>query len=540
MKRQAIGGLILTAFLCLCSTTTAAQEATVFTIKNTERHQTIDGFGASDAWSMNRIGLWADSVRQQTADWLFSTAMDDKGQPRGIGLSIWRFNLGAGSAEQGRASQIQRLTRTECFRNADGTYDWQKQHGQVEFLKMARRRGVPHLLAFLNSSPVFWTKNGLATNTGRDGTLNLREECYDSVAVFLADVMEGLKKHHGIHIDWLSPLNEPDGHWNWLGPKQEGTPSTNREAAALTRKIAGEFRSRRLDTRIMINESSDYRCMYRTHETDWQRGHHVRTFFSPDSTATYMGDLPNVSRIMAAHGYWTNTPVDTMRAIRERLRRECERYGVDLWHSEICIMGNDTEIGGGHRFDFGMKTALYVARIIHYDLVFANARSWQWWRAAGGDYKDGLLREYDDTPHRGGSNARQQGRVKDSKLLWALGNYSRFIRPGAVRLGVQASDSSGNIIADGCTDPYGLMCSAYRNADDTRVAVVINYSEQPKPFTLLSDDNNGKTTGSTERKWTMYRTSALNDEHISPVGEGVQPGKSITIPARSVVTIVER
>lgn len=85
-------------------------------------------------------------------------------------------------------------------------------------------------------------------------------------------------------------------------------------------------------------------------------------------------------------------------------------------------MSNDEEIGGGGGYDRTMKTALYVARIIHHDIVYAGARSWQWWRAVGGDYKDGLLREFSN---REGTN----GRVVDSKLLWALGNYSRFVRP---------------------------------------------------------------------------------------------------------------
>ena len=33
-------------------------------------------------------------------------------------------------------------------------------------------------------------------------------------------------------------------------------------------------------------------------------------------------------------------------------------------------MGNDEEIGGGGGFDHTMKTALYVARIIHHDIVY--------------------------------------------------------------------------------------------------------------------------------------------------------------------------
>ena len=68
----------------------AQKGASHFEIDTRAPLQTIDGFGASDAWSMQHIGLWPDSVRLQTADWLFSTENDSKGQPLGIGLSIWR------------------------------------------------------------------------------------------------------------------------------------------------------------------------------------------------------------------------------------------------------------------------------------------------------------------------------------------------------------------------------------------------------------------------------------------------------------------
>ena len=134
-------------------------QAQTFTIQTSSPRQTIQHFGASDAWSMQFIGLWDNEAEQQKiADWLFSTENDAQGQPRGIGLSVWRFNLGAGSAEQGDASQINPGTRTECFLKADGTYDWTKQPGQRKFLRMAKERGVPHFLAFLNSAPVYCSR----------------------------------------------------------------------------------------------------------------------------------------------------------------------------------------------------------------------------------------------------------------------------------------------------------------------------------------------------------------------------------------------
>lgn len=488
--------------------------------------QTMEHFGASDAWSMHILGLWPQEKQNQIADWLFSTENDANGKPKGIGLSLWRFNVGAGSTEQGEASQIgSSWMRTECFLQADGTYDWNKQQGQRNFLKLAKERGVTKFLAFLNSPPVYYTQNGLATNTGRGGTANLKPECYEKYTRFLADVVEGIEKHDGIKFNYICPFNEPDGHWNWVGPKQEGSPATNREVARTVRLLSREFVNRKMDTQIMVNESSDYRCMLRTHQTDWQRGYQIQAFFCPDSVDTYLGDTPNVPRLMLGHSYWTTTPLSELRAMRCQLREALDKYNVGFWQSETCIMGNDEEIGGGHGFDRTMKTALYVARIIHHDIVYAGAKSWQWWRAIGGDYKDGLIREYTN-------DDLKDGRVEDSKLMWALGNYSRFIRPGAVRLSVSAFDQAGNLIPGGDTDQKGLMCSAYKNADGSYAVVLINYAQEDKEFSI--NKINGKKT-----RWQVYRTSDVEGEDLLPV-EKVKSGRTVRIPARSIITLLNQ
>ena len=228
---------------------------------------------------------------------------------------------------------------------------------------------------------------------------------------------------------------------------------------------------------------------------------------------------------MLGHSYWTTTPLSELRAMRCQLREALDKYNVGFWQSETCIMGNDEEIGGGHGFDRTMKTALYVARIIHHDIVYAGAKSWQWWRAIGGDYKDGLIREYTDEDLR-------DGRVEDSKLMWALGNYSRFIRPGAVRLTVSAFDKMKNLIPGGDTDQQGLMCSAYKNADGSYVIVLINYAQAEKEFAIDKIDGN-------RVQWQVYRTSDIEGEDLMPV-EKVKSGKTVRIPARSIITLLSK
>ena len=481
-KRVVILGFL---FVCVAGGCSRSVPDVSYQIETDKPCQTMAYFSASDAWSMQFIGLWPEEKQNQVADWLFSTENDANGQPKGIGLSLWRFNVGAGSAEQGEASQIASpWMRAECFLNADGTYDWNKQQGQRNFLKLAKERGVNKFLAFLNSPPVHYTQNGLATNTGRGGTANLKPDCYEKYVRFLADVIQGVEKHDGIKFNYICPFNEPDGHWNWVGPKQEGCPATNKEVAHTVRLLSKEFVSRNMDTQILVNESSDYRCMFRTHETDWQRGYQIQAFFSPDSV---------------------------------------DKHQVGFWQTETCIMGNDEEIGGGNGYDRTMKTALYVARIIHHDIVYARAESWQWWRAIGGDYKDGLIREYTTDDNF------LDGTIEDSKLMWALGNYSRFIRPGAVRLSVSAFDQTNAFIPDGDTDQQGLMCSAYKNVDGTYVMVVINYANEEKEFSIHKEK-----VGNTQ--WQIYRTSDKEGENLLPVGK-VKSGKNIQIPARSIITL---
>lgn len=481
----------------------AGNGATKFTILSDKPEQKIEHFGASDAWSMQFVGLWDQKQQDLIADWLFSTENDANGKPKGIGLSVWRFNLGAGSAEQGNNSKIEYERRTECMLNADGTYNWDKQRGQRNFLKLARQRGVPYLLAFCNSAPVSMTENGLATNYGRGGNINLKKDCYDDFARYITTTLKGIEQRDGVKFNYVCPVNEPDGHWNWTGTNQEGSPATNREIARLCREVGKSLKKEKSDIQVLASESSDYRCLLGTHQTDWQRGYEIKTFFSKDSTATYLGNVPNMKPLIVGHSYWTNTPIPYMREIRMQLHEELQKYNLHFWQTELCIMGNDEEIGGGGGYDYSMKTALYVARVIHHDLAYAHAESWSWWRAIGGDYKDGLIRAFSN-------DQMKTGYVVDSKLLWTLGNYSRFIRPGAVRYDIEAADSQGKVISEGWNNPKGVMITAYQNTDGSWVAVAINYSNSTQPLSL--------NVNGSQMNWKMYRTSDRTAESLLPVG----------------------
>lgn len=497
-----------------------------FVIEPDISYQTIDNFGASDAWSMQYIGLWPEKKQQQMATWLFSTENDEQGNPKGIGLSLWRFNIGAGSKEQGRESKIDNpWRRAECFLLPDGTYDWKKQKGQRNFMQLAKKQGVEQFLGFIYSPPVYFTHNGLATNLGRGGTLNIKKDKLDDFAGFIADVIQGIEENEGIRFNYISPFNEPDGHWNWDGNGQEGTAATKYEIAETVRLIGGQFKNRNIATKIIVPESSDYHCMFSTHQfTKADRGYQIQSYFTPDSAESYIGNVYNVPHLVAGHSYWTNTPLSSLRKIRMEMGAVLKNYDVHFWQTELCVMSNDTEIGGGRGKDLSMRTALYIARVIHHDMVYANASAWQWWRAvANGDYKDGLIYTNTDTNNIDGT-------FTDSKLMWALGNYSRFIRPGATRIGVSALDNSGNLIQEGDTDPYAIMISAYKNDDNSLVVVIINYSNENRQLNL-------ELKGSSIEQWVPYITSDSQGFNLKKQ-VSVPYGDIIQIPARSVVTLV--
>src|SRR5690606_18711658 len=123
------------------------------------------------------FGKWGDAQKKNhIADLLFSMDTAADGTPKGIGLSLWRFNIGAGSLEQGAASQIaDEWRREECFLKPDGSYDWSKQQGAQWFLQAAKQGGVKYTLGFSLSAPVQMAKYGKAYNGSGGTTLNLQD-----------------------------------------------------------------------------------------------------------------------------------------------------------------------------------------------------------------------------------------------------------------------------------------------------------------------------------------------------------------------------
>jgi O-glycosyl hydrolase len=524
MRHVPSGLALLALFLVVGSGTTWPGDAPPdgqlqVTVRWDEPHQAIRGFGASGAWSTQFVGTWPSAKKNKIADWLFSQQKGPEGRPEGIGLSIWRFNVGAGSAEQGAASGIRsEWRRAEGFlteiRDGELVFDWSRQKGQRWFARAARERGVSTLIAFANSPPVELTENGKAFGDG-SGTANLPDDRFDDFARFLATVTEHFEDD--LSFDYVSPVNEPQ--WNWSqDDNQEGSPYTNAEFRRIVKALNRALAARDLSAKIEIPETAQIDYLYSADTDRPRRDNQIATFFGEEHA---LQNRSHVALEVAAHSYFTTWPISDMIQQRERVARQMQATdpSLEYWMSEYCVLAGNEEIKGPGR-DLGIDPALYVARVIHADLTIANASSWQWWLGVSpGDFKDGLV--YVDR----GTKA-----LHDSKLLWGLGNYSYFLRPGAVRVGIHRSDEASRL--ERMRD--GVMVSAYRSADGERAVVVaVNQNRQSRTMRLQVE---GRPRTEAPQMWQPYVTSSTDDLAPQPT---VDRDSTLTVPPRSIVTFAE-
>jgi O-glycosyl hydrolase len=512
-------------------TCAAAASTRTATINLTADKQTIHSFGASDCWGIKFVGKnWPLAKRNEIADLLFSKDLDASGNPKGIGLSLWRVNIGAGSFEQGAASNISsEWRREECFQNAAGVYDWTKQAGNRWFAQAAKARGVENLLLFSIAAPVHLSKNGLATGNPAAielGRINLQPDKFDEYADFMAEVAKNYTQA-GMPINYISPVNETN--WNWvLGPSgqasQEGTSATNAEVFQLTTELNAKILAKGLSTKIALCESGGHGYTSASISGNANRSDFINYFWSPTSSG-YVGNLPTVEKIISSHSYGAQANVPSLINNRTNLlnRLSTVNNTVKFWQSEYCVLGTEDGITGPGR-DLGINAALYIARVIHTDLAVGNAASWQWWLGVSpSDYKDGLVYIADPGGVMGELPAtKNDGIIYKSKMLWALGNYSRFVRPGMIRV-----DASLSGIADATAAATSIMISAYKNpVTKELVVVVINMgtTDERIKFGSLFSSANLKT----------YTTDATRELQFS----NTSAGGNITVGARSIVTYI--
>lgn len=482
------------------------------TIKPKNTYQTMHSFGASDCWSLQMVGkYYTVEKREKIAELLFSKEVDMEGNPKGIGLSMWRFNIGAGSMEQGINSKIfSEWRRSECFLG-NGIYDWTKQEGQRWFLDASKRYNVDFTLGFLNSPPVSMTQNGTAVASGRLGEWNFKKYKIEDFTNFIVEVSDKYK------FDYISPFNEPQ--WDW-GPKpntemgsQEGTPINNDDIAWATRKIDEKIAQKNLKTHLVLAEAGmiDYLYKSKTNRSEVKQDSQIEDFFNKKSK-NYIGNLKSVENLICGHSYFSTSPNNKLIQKRQELGAKIKKHHLNYWQSEYCVLGDNAgEIKGGG-MDLSMKTALYVAKVIHADLTYANSSAWHWWLSvSANNYKDGLIFISNKGATGENDSNKFDGEILDSKLLWAFGNYSRFIRPNMQR--IEANFENKN-----------LLVSAYKSKNEI-VVVLVNNNKVAQQIELPMIDK--------KQQINAFCTSKTDNLKLKKITKN-----KMEIPVESVVTLV--
>lgn len=524
--------LILLSAVFFCASVNAQHKSTIiFKIHTSDTIQRIRNFGAAACWYGEEIGKdWPSSQKQRIAELLFSREFDKQGQPKGIGLSAFRYNIGAGSAEQGDSSGIKDPShRVECFLSPDGSYNWNKQPGYTWLLTQAKKFGVQDLIAFVNSPPVQFTKNGYAFKLEKDYVSNLKEDKYEAYAKFLGEVLKQFDSK-GLHFNYISPINEPQ--WDWTGvpgqAKQEGTPYTNEEIFKVISAVSKTLSNERLQSKILATEAATIDHL--TAGTG-KAANQISTFWNP-SSQYFIGNLANTTPYVEGHGYFTENGDRNLLRARNRVRDTLKTYaGLEFWQSEYCMLGDGYKDGSKEQRIPAIDCALFLAKVIHHDLTSANATAWHYWNSFEPGSADFNTRYYLFALGRD-RKVDTMNLFTVTKNLWALGHYSLLIRPGMQRVLVERNDS----LADTAI-AQDIMVSAFRDSKNKQMIVnLINYTKESRKIRLQPDQSAGS------KKWKLvrrYQTTATEGENMKPyVAKGFAAEQEIELPARSVTSMV--
>jgi O-glycosyl hydrolase len=413
----------------------ASSSAEVLEVLPSQRLQTIEGFGASGAWWSQSIGNWPEERRDAILNLLYS-------RKEGIGLTIYRYNIGAGSGDD-----IKDPWRSaETFEVSQGLYDWTRDASAVRVLKQVCQLGAERVILFANSPPIRMTRSGYAYASKETGVSNLPKVMYPEFVTYLADITEHFIKDKNVPVYAVSPINEPQ--WKWDTNNQEGCHYKPDEAAKLIKLMIEEVKRRRLDITVDAPESGSWK----RYEEFKDKGQEIKLDYL---TALFKDDdIRNSLDYYVLHSYWSK-PEDKKSFADYFYKTYPDKK---LHMSEWCQMQRER--------DYGMDSALTLANEIMDDLLIGRVSSWQYWIAVSKyNFHDGLI-YVDDTDKT----------FQTTKRLWAMGNFSKFIRPGFQVVKTAGSIAEMKFLATVSPD------------QKTLILVTVNGQNKPVPLDIKFPD----------------------------------------------------
>ena len=421
--------------------------------------QTIKGFGASSTF-------FGDTISASVADQLFDAK-------KGIGLSLLRIQIGLPADTQGDGSEPSTGARPVA------------SSPEFNTAKQAYARGCQIWATAWTPPPIWKTTNNKNGSGSGYSSNKLKPENYQDYTNYLADFVDLMKKG-GVPISALSPANEPDYVATWDNAQWSGDELTT----FVAQNLGPTFASRCPTVKIVVPDTAN-----------WSNCDGYVTPLLTDAAAKgYVG-------IIATHPYGISASDLTYDKPRQN--------GKDFWQTEW-----SQENMNGDTPDPSMNSAIDMVQNMHKHLTVTQMNAWSWWA---------IYITYDALASADPNRVRQNPALMQAtssgtdpymfKRGYALGNWSKFVRPGFQRLGT--------------TEPSPtVFVEAYRDASHIAIiAVNTDTSSVTQKFIL-----NGADLSSL----TPWVTSA--DDSLAP-GTPVSvstadDGFTYELPGQSVVTFV--
>jgi O-glycosyl hydrolase len=443
--------------------TAQASSATVI-INGDHTYQHITGFGSSEAFGEAVVVKDSTAATQRDAlNLLYS-------KTSGAGLTILRNEIGADIGTTIEPTAPSSPTAKPAYVPLSATNDDQDQLWFAQTIK--KDYGVTNVFADAWSAPAFMKTNDSVDNGGTlcgvPGATCASGDWRTAYANYLRQYAKDYAAA-GVPLSYVGPENEAD-----IGPDYDSMIMTPAQTANLLGYLGPTMARSGLSTgtECCATEGWDYAQQYAA----------AIEAYKPASKYT---------AVFTSHGY-TEAPDSSLKG-----------WTKPVWETEW-----STFQSWDPAWDDGTTASGFSwAQNIYDGLTASNLSAFlYWWGTA--------------TPSFNGDNESlvliNGDKVTPSGRLWAFANYSRFVRPGAIRIGSSSADGD-------------LEVTAFRNTNGSTAIVVLNTgtSAQTASFSLHG-------TGGTYA--TPYLTNATHDVAAQARIRVAHDSFTANVPARALVT----
>lgn len=403
-----------------------AQSSTISIDANTT-YQTIDGFGTSlvdqtgaqtggplplDLYQMNA------TQQQQILDLLFNSST-------GAGLSIDRFELGAGYFYGVPDFTVEPNNPGSPTATPSYVWDHSADH-QVWIAQQAQQRGVSQFYADAWSAPAFMKNNDSVSGLGSlCGEVSCSSgDWRQAYANYLVQYLKDYQSE-GINVSHVAFDNEPGS-----GSSYQSMSWTSAQLTDFVNVLGPTFASAHLSTSVACCDEAGYSNSSTA----------LNTVLADPTAASYLG-------VASVHGYGTGGVVSPFTS--------ATNAGKHTWETEYSCIGDSWNT----LYSSGNCDGRYWSDNIYQTLINGVNAYFSWTGAWGHTDNEDLIQLTSSTSYQ------------VSSRLWVMGNYSRYVRPGATRIG--ASSGDGN-----------MLVTAFKNTDGSYALVVDNHESSPIPTTI--------------------------------------------------------